>query len=176
MVWHNNNKNNQSKQWHLVVSTYFCSLTQWSCHAAAHLLPRRRCFICAILSAHFVDWALASCTGANQRETGQQRYGKGNPIEGIGSCQHGLVCHGPTKWLTLHNAKKSRSVCNGSWFPNAVSPAVKHSFVSRCLLLCWNMMRVANPSQLAWIASGYTWNKGTVDSVVGPLLLNVENT
>ena len=68
--------------------------------------PCRRRFICAILFAHFVDWALASCTGANQRETGQRRYGKGDPIEGIGSCQHGLVCYGPTKLLTLLNTKK----------------------------------------------------------------------
>lgn len=67
--------------------------------------PSLRCFICAILFAHFVDWALASCTRANQRETGQRRYGKGDPIEGIGSCQHGLVCYGPTKLLTLLNAK-----------------------------------------------------------------------
>lgn len=68
--------------------------------------PSCRCIICAILFAHFVDWASASCTRANQRETGQRRYGKGEPIEGIGSCQHGLVCYGPTKWLTPFNAKK----------------------------------------------------------------------
>lgn len=67
--------------------------------------PCCRCIICAILFAHFVDWASASCTRANQRETGQRRYGKGEPIEGIGSCQHGLVCYGPTKWLTPFNAK-----------------------------------------------------------------------
>lgn len=84
-----------------------CLAPLFKCHAAAHLSPSRRCFICAILSAHFVDWALASCTGANQRETGQRRYGKEAPIEGIGSCQHGLVCHGPTKLLTLLNAKNS---------------------------------------------------------------------
>ncbi len=81
--------------------------------------PWRRCLICAILFAHFVDWALACCTRANQRETGQRRYGKGDRIEGIGSCQHGLVCYGPTKLLTLLYAKKS----NGSLISTAASEA-----------------------------------------------------
>jgi len=84
-----------------------CSLLRPACmcHAAAHLLPGAVCFICAILSADFVDWALASCTRANQRETGQRRHGKGEATEGIGSCQHGLVCHEPTKLPTRINVK-----------------------------------------------------------------------
>lgn len=105
-----NRRTQQTKWRHLAGAPGRCSRppsTVFVCHAAAHLLlPGAVCLICAILSADFVDWALASCTRANQRETGQRRHGKGDPIEGIGSCQHGLVCNGPTKLLTLLNAKK----------------------------------------------------------------------